>query len=147
MVTLTPSIRSGNLVALDVEQVVEEVLTAMTVDTPVTGKRKIKTNVLVSSGNTVILGGLIKEVEKSMKSRVPGLSYIPLIGGLFTRSVKQREKIELMIFLTPYILDTPGEAEQITREIVSGDHGMSAPEQSLWKRLEKEYRESVKKQK
>ena len=147
ILNVTPSIRSGNLVALDVEQVVEEVLTAMTVDTPVTGKRKIKTNVLVSSGNTVILGGLIKEVEKSMKSRVPGLSYIPLIGGLFTRSVKQREKIELMIFLTPYILDTPGEAEQITREIVSGDHGMSAPEQSLWKRLEKEYRESVKKQK
>ncbi len=146
ILNVTPSIRSGNLVALDVEQVVEEVLTAMTVDTPVTGKRKIKTNVLVSSGNTVILGGLIKEVEKSMRSRVPGLSYIPLIGGLFSRSVKQREKIELMIFLTPYILDTPGEAEEITREIVSGDHGMSAPEQSLWKRLEKEYRESVKKQ-
>ncbi|MEA4953238.1 MAG: type II secretion system secretin GspD [Aminivibrio sp.] len=143
---VTPSIRSGNLVALDVEQVVEDVLTAMTAETPVTGKRKIKTSVMVSSGNTVILGGLIKEVEKSLRSRVPGLSYIPLIGGLFTRSVKQREKIELMIFLTPYILETPGEAEQITREIVSGEHGMSAPEEKLWKRLEKEYRESVKQQ-
>ena len=51
-----------------------------------------------------------------------------------------------MIFLTPYILETPGEAEQITREIVSGDHGMSPPEEKLWKRLEKEYRESVKQQ-
>lgn len=146
ILNVTPSIRSGNLVALDVEQVIEDVLTAMTAETPVTGKRKIKTSVLVSSGNTVILGGLIKEVEKSIRSRVPGLSYIPLIGGLFTRSVKQREKIELMIFLTPYILETPGEAEQITREIVSGEHGMSAPEEKLWKRLEKEYRESVKQQ-
>lgn len=146
ILNVTPSIRSGNLVALDVEQVIEDVLTAMTAETPVTGKRKIKTSVLVSSGNTVILGGLIKEVEKSLRSRVPGLSYIPLIGGLFTRSVKQREKIELMIFLTPYILETPGEAEQITREIVSGDHGMSPPEEKLWKRLEKEYRESVKQQ-
>ena len=146
ILNVTPSIRSGNLVALEVEQVVEDVLTAMTADTPVTGKRKIKTNVMVSSGNTVILGGLIKEVEKSLRTRVPGLSYIPLIGSLFTRAVKQREKVELMIFLTPYILETPGEAEQITREIVSGDHGMNPPEEKLWKRLEKEYRESVKQQ-
>lgn len=146
ILNVTPSIRSGNLVALDVEQVIEDVLTAMTADTPVTGKRRIKTSVMVSSGNTVILGGLIKEVEKSLRSRVPGLSYIPLIGGLFTRTVKQREKIELMIFLTPYILETPGEAEQITREIVDGGHGMSEPEGKLWDRLEKEYRESVRKQ-
>lgn len=146
ILNVTPSIRSGNLVALDVEQVVEDVLTAMTSETPVTSKRKIKTNVMVASGSTLILGGLIKEAEKSIKSRVPGLSYIPLIGGLFSRSVKQREKIELMIFLTPYILETPQEAEEMTREIVAGEHGPSAPERSLWERMEKEYRESIKKQ-
>ncbi|HPE67176.1 MAG TPA: type II secretion system protein GspD, partial [Synergistales bacterium] len=112
----------------------------------ITSKRKIKTNVMVASGSTLILGGLIKEAEKSIKSRVPGLSYIPLIGGLFSRSVKQREKIELMIFLTPYILETPQEAEEMTREIVAGEHGPSAPERSLWERMEKEYRESIKKQ-
>ena len=146
ILNVTPSIRSGNLVALEVEQVVEDVLTAMTSETPVTSKRKIKTNVMVASGSTLILGGLIKEAEKSIKSRVPGLSYIPLIGGLFSRSVKQREKIELMIFLTPYILETPQEAEEMTREIVAGEHGPSAPERSLWERMEKEYRESIKKQ-
>ena len=146
ILNVTPSIRSGNLVALDVEQVVEDVLTAMTSETPVTSKRKIKTNVMVASGSTLILGGLIKEAEKSIKSRVPGLSYIPLIGGLFSRSVKQREKVELMIFLTPYILETPQEAEEMTREIVAGEHGPSAPERSLWERMEKEYRESIKKQ-
>ena len=146
ILNVTPSIRSGNLVALDVEQIVEDVLTAMTSETPVTSKRKIKTNVMIASGNTVILGGLIKEAEKSIKSRVPGLSYIPLIGGLFSRSVKQREKIELMIFLTPYILETPQEAEEMTHEIIEGQHGPSAPEKSLWERMEKEYREAVKKQ-
>lgn len=146
ILNVTPSIRSGNLVALEVEQVIEDVLTAMTSETPVTSKRKIKTNVMVASGNTLILGGLIKEAEKSIKSRVPGLSYIPLIGNLFTRSVKQREKIELMIFLTPYILETPQEAEEMTREIIAGEHGPSAPERSLWERMEKEYRESIKKQ-
>ena len=146
ILNVTPSIRSGNLVALDVEQIVEEVLTAMTSETPVTSKRKIKTNVMVASGNTLILGGLIKEAEKSIKSRVPGLSYIPLVGGLFTRSVKQREKIELMIFLTPYILETPEEAAEMTSEIALGEHGPSTMEKSLWERMEKEYREAVKTQ-
>lgn len=146
ILNVTPSIRSGNLVALDVEQIVEEVLTAMTSETPVTSKRKIKTNVMVASGNTLILGGLIKEAEKSIKSRVPGLSYIPLVGGLFTRSVKQREKIELMIFLTPYILETPEEAAAMTNEIAAGERGPSVMEKTLWERMEKEYREAIKKQ-
>ncbi|MDI9370262.1 MAG: type II secretion system protein GspD [Synergistaceae bacterium] len=146
ILNVTPSIRSGNLVALDVEQIVEEVLTAMTSETPVTSKRKIKTNVMVGSGNTLILGGLIKEAEKSIKARVPGLSYIPLVGGLFTRSVKQREKVELMIFLTPYILETPEEAAEMTSEITLGEHGPSIMEKSLWERMEKEYREAVKTQ-
>jgi general secretion pathway protein D len=146
ILNVTPSIRSDNLVSLDVEQIIEDVLTAMTAETPVTAKRRIKTNVMVASGHTLILGGLIKEAEKSIRSRVPGLSYIPLLGGLFSRTVKQREKIELMIFLTPYILETPQEAEEMTREIIAGQHGPSAPEKSLWERMEKEYREAVRQQ-
>ena len=66
--------------------------------------------------------------------------------GLFTRSVKQREKIELMIFLTPYILETPEEAAAMTNEIAAGERGPSVMEKTLWERMEKEYREAIKKQ-
>ncbi|HOO63879.1 MAG TPA: type II secretion system secretin GspD, partial [Synergistaceae bacterium] len=76
---VTPHVRGGKLVALDIEQRVEDVLTAMTSSTPVTSKREIKTSVLVRDGQTDILGGIMKETEKSLKNRVPGLSYIPLI--------------------------------------------------------------------
>ena len=120
---VTPHVRSGNLVALEIEQTVEEVLTPMTVNTPTTSKRQIKSNVTVGDGQTIILGGLIKEAEKSVKSRVPILSYIPLIGEFFKSVAKSREKVDLLIFLTPQILETPEEATKLTADIgaASGD--------------------------
>jgi len=147
ILTVTPHIRSGGLVTLDIEQSTEEVLSAMTSDTPVTAKRKIKTTAQVGNGETIILGGLIREAEKVMKQRVPGLSYIPLIGNLFKSNTKQKEKVELMLFLTPYIIDKPSDAEQLTREIViSGDHGMGEAERNLQQRLEMEYRKIIERE-
>lgn len=145
---ITPRIRSGNLVVLDIEQSTEEVLSAMTSTTPVTAKREIKTSVQVRNGETVILGGLLKETEKSLRQRVPLLSYIPLVGELFKSAVKQREKIELMVFLTPYILETPEDVAQITHAIaVSQDHGVSHAEGEVNQRFHQMYQEAVKKQK
>lgn len=143
---VTPHIRSGNLVALEIEQRIEEVVTASTVDTPTTTKREIKTNVLVENGQTIILGGIIKEAEKSMKSRVPGLSYIPLLGNLFTSTVKQREKVDLMIFLTPYILENPRQAVDVSVQISSGDQVPSAAEAETTLRLDKLFKDAVRKQ-
>jgi general secretion pathway protein D len=120
---VTPHVRSGNLVALEIEQTVEDVLTPMTVNTPTTSKRQIKSNVIVGDGQTIVLGGLIKEADKSVKSRVPILSYIPLIGEFFKSVAKSREKVDLLIFLTPQILETPEEASALTKQIgaASGD--------------------------
>ena len=142
---VTPHVRSGTLVALDIDQTLEEVLTTTANATPTTAKRQVKTTVLVQDGQTIILGGLIKEAEKSMKNRVPGLSYIPLVGNLFTTTVKQKEKIDLMIFLTPYILESPQEASEITRQyMVSGDVPGNPEEDLVQKRLEELYRKAVK---
>ena len=142
---VTPHVRSGTLVALDIDQTLEEVLTTTANATPTTAKRQVKTTVLVQDGQTIILGGLIKEAEKSMKNRVPGLSYIPLLGNLFTTTVKQKEKIDLMIFLTPYILESPQEASEITRQyMVSGDVPGNPEEDLVQKRLEELYRKAVK---
>lgn len=125
---VTPHIRSGNLVALDIEQTIEEVLSTSGSATPVTSKRLIKTNVIVGNNQTIILGGLIKEVEKTLKNRVPGLSYIPLIGNLFTSQERQREKIDLMVFLTPQIIATPQEAEDVTIGVTTGQDNLSPGE-------------------
>ncbi|MCF4150754.1 type II secretion system secretin GspD [Dethiosulfovibrio sp. F2B] len=145
---ITPHIRSGNLVALDIEQSTEEVLSAMTSTTPVTAKREIKTSVQVRNGQTIILGGLLKEAEKSLKQRVPILSYIPLVGELFKSSTNQREKIELMVFLTPYILETPEAATEASKAVAASDAdlGLSEAEIQLNRRFQEMYQEAVKKQ-
>ncbi|MDR1472697.1 MAG: type II secretion system secretin GspD [Synergistaceae bacterium] len=125
---VTPHIRSGNLVALDIEQTIEEVLSTSGSTTPVTSKRLIKTNVLVANDETIILGGLIREVEKTLKNRVPGISYVPIVGNLFTSSERQREKVDLMVFLTPKIIETPQQATDATIEVTTGGDGLSIGE-------------------
>ncbi len=112
--TVTPHIRSGNLVAMDIKQTTEDVMTAPGVTTPITSKREVNTSVIVGDGETIILGGMIKETERSMKRRTPGLSYIPLIGSLFQKISKEKEKVDFVIFLTPQIIEDPIEMRGAT---------------------------------
>ena len=146
ILTVTPHIRSGNLVALDIEQRIEDLLTTTNSTTPITSKREVKTSVLVANGETVVIGGLIKEAEKELKNRVPLFSYIPLIGNLFKSQEKQREKVDLMIFLTPYILETPQQASKITNEIITDGQKLSEAERILMQRNNEDYLKSTKQQ-
>ncbi len=144
---VTPHVRSGNLVALDIEQTIEDVLSTQTSDTPTTSKREITTSVMVRDGETIVLGGLITDSEKFLKNRVPGLSYIPLLGNLFTTTSRQKERVELVLLLTPEIIDTPEEATEVTHRVMeSGRKDMTPEEVKLQMRFQKLYDESVKKQ-
>jgi len=146
ILTVTPHIRSGNLVALEIEQRVEDLLTTSGSTTPITSKREVKTTVLVANGQTVVIGGLIKEAEKALRNRVPIFSYIPLIGDLFKSNEKQHEKVDLMIFLTPTIIATPESAAQTTKDVVNDRHQVSETEKILLMRNSQEYKKSVEKQ-
>jgi general secretion pathway protein D len=139
---VTPHIRNGSLVALDIEQTIEDVLSTPGSTTPITSKRLIKTNVMVANNETIILGGLIREVERTLKNRVPGLSYIPIVGNLFTSSERQREKIDLMVFLTPRIIETPQQATEATIEVTTGGDGLSVGEQTTIQKYYDEFKKS-----
>ena len=158
--TVTPHIRSGNVVALDIKQTTEDVLTATGAVTPVTAKREVKTSVVVVDGETIILGGIVKETEKSLRRRVPGLSYIPLIGSLFQKVSKEKEKIDFIIFLTPQIISNPEQMRQATLQAagipfsdeplvtvpISSDRNfeLSPVETEVDRRLRELYQESLK---
>jgi general secretion pathway protein D len=144
---VTPHVRSGNLVALDIQQTIEDVLSTQTSDTPVTSKREIATSVMVRDGETIVLGGLISESEKFLKNRVPGLSYIPLLGNLFTTTSKQKDRVELVLLLTPEIIDTPEEATTVTHRVMgAGKEDMTPEEMELERRFQQLYDESVSNQ-
>ena len=127
--TVTPHIRGDNLVAMDIKQTTEDVMTAPGVTTPITSKREVNTSVVVGNGETIILGGIIKETERSMKRKTPGLSYIPLIGGLFQKVSKEKEKVDFVIFLTPQIIENPDQMRGATLRAAGFTNNFTSPDE------------------
>ncbi len=78
--------------------------------------RKLKTQAAVQSGDTVLLAGLISEGTQRGSSGLPGLSRIPVIGGLFGRQTSSSGREETIILITPKIVRNPQEARSLTDE-------------------------------
>ena len=74
--------------------------------------RTADTNVRMRNGETLVIGGLINEVEKETISKIPFISNIPILGELFKNSAKNKNKTEVMMILTPHITDA-GESPAI----------------------------------
>ena len=105
---VTPRVNSGDVIQLEVSQEVSS-LTNTTVAGAadlVTNTRSITTTVLADNGGTIVLGGLISDNRLLVGSEVPGLSRIPLLGGLFRNKSEARHKQTLYVFLRPTILRT-----------------------------------------
>lgn len=68
-------------------------------------QQKITSEVLVENGGTVTLGGVVKVTENREKSQIPLLGDIPVVGNLFKRTLKEDSQTELMVFITPRIID------------------------------------------
>ena len=103
-----PQINEGDSIRLEIEQSVSSLVpnsrTTLGAVDLVTSKREIKTNVLVTDGNLVVLGGLIDESEAESLSKVPGLGDIPFFGNLFSYKENKIVRRNLMVFLRPRIL-------------------------------------------
>ena len=122
---VTPHVHDGNLVRLEVHQVVSEVdpasLNAIgsagSADL-ITNKREINTTILVDNQEVIILGGLIRDKETISDSRVPILGSIPGLGLLFKSSAKSIEKQNLLVFLRPTVLDSRPSISEVTNRKV-----------------------------
>lgn len=75
--------------------------------------RSLKTNIVVASGNTAVLGGLIQDQELSSEAKVPILGDIPVLGWLFKSSNTQKNKINLNVFLTPKIIRSGSDHQRL----------------------------------
>ena len=100
---VTPQINEGSGVQLTIEQEVSSVSGATGVDISI-NKREIKTTVMIESGATVVLGGLIDEDVQESVQKVPLLGDIPLLGHLFKSTKNSTRKRNLMVFLRPTII-------------------------------------------
>lgn len=114
---VTPQINDGDEVTLEIEQKIEDVDGTQEQIAKYglrTSQRKAKTTVVAQNGQTVVIGGLIKDKEIKGKTKVPVLGDIPILGTLFKQTSVQNEKINLMVFLTPTILRDPKDMTRIS---------------------------------
>jgi general secretion pathway protein D len=112
MLTITPQISKDRKVRLNIAQEVTR-LESTTEFRPTTLKRAIDTTVIVKDNSTVVIGGLIDESFSETEYKVPCLGDIPLFGWIFKSEAKSREKSNLFVFLTPHVVESPAEAEEI----------------------------------
>jgi len=75
------------------------------INAPAIATRRIKTQVRVNNGETLVLGGIFDQTEFNNVDKVPFLGDVPLLGNLFKRTSKQDQKTELIVFITPRIID------------------------------------------
>ena len=81
-------------------------------------KRSIKTNIIVNEGDTAVLGGLMKDEEVETIKKVPLLGDLPIIGWLFKGKSSEKKKVNMLVFLTPKIIRTSNDSNQILNKKV-----------------------------
>lgn len=118
ILSVTPRINERGLVAMDVSQEVSaaQPLEKDGIQSPTITNRKAETSLVVQDGQTIIIGGLIRDEGSEGSSGIPFLSSIPLIGWLFGSSSSNDTKVELILLLTPHVVTNFEEVDLITNE-------------------------------
>lgn len=101
---VTPQITEDNRIIMDLE-VRKDSQGETTAAGPVINTQSVLTQVLVSNGETAVLGGIFEEIQRNDVDKVPFFGDLPIIGNAFKRRVRQEDKTELLIFITPKIMD------------------------------------------
>ncbi|MGH6635099.1 MAG: type II secretion system secretin GspD [Gammaproteobacteria bacterium] len=114
---VTPRVNASGLVSMDLSQEVTDVgpTTDQTLG-PTFFKREVKSTIAVQSGDTIVLGGLIDENDRKTNSGIPGLSRLPLIGGLFGTRTNNVSRQELLVIITPRAVRDQEESLRVTEE-------------------------------
>jgi type IV pilus assembly protein PilQ len=129
--TVTPSINKDGFISMKVKPEISNkvgdatfAFGGATVTSPVIDKRTLDSNVLIHSGDTLAIGGLLQDEQTKGRAKVPVLGDVPLLGYLFQEKLNQRNKRNLLIFVTPTIIEQgygTGLEDQVTGITHSGE--------------------------
>lgn len=128
VLSVRPHINSGGLVTLEVSQEVSDVQAGLTTDglaSPTINKRSAQTIVAVQSGDTMVLAGLIKDDKTAGSAGIPLLSDIPVVGALFGAKADTNNRRELIITITPRVVNDNQQARDVTAEFRKKLTGMN----------------------
>ena len=106
--TVTPNITPDGQIIMDIKINKDSVNPDCGATEPCINTQRLNTNVMVEDGGTLILGGIYREENSEGVSKVPLLGDIPVVGNLFKSKTRSDKKTELLIFITPRIVDNIG---------------------------------------
>jgi type IV pilus assembly protein PilQ len=101
---VTPQITPDEKIIMDLE-VKKDRVGQVFFGTPSIDTQRVNTQVLVANGETAVLGGIYEQTERNSVDKVPFFGDLPILGNAFKRRTKQDDKSELLIFITPKIMD------------------------------------------
>lgn len=121
-----PHVSTGGLVRLEIDANFTKLIegaTGLGNETPTTAKREAKTTIAVTSGTTVVIGGLMRDDKDSLEKKVPLLGDLPLVGVLFRFEKERIQRTNLLLFITPHVLaDRDGLSEMTERKKREQNH-------------------------
>jgi type II secretory pathway component GspD/PulD (secretin) len=119
LLTVTPHIIQDDRVSLKISQEVSQIGTSIKVagqDFASFDTRKANTTAVVENGHSLLIGGLMRQSKSYTRSGVPFLSEIPILGYLFSSTTDSFDKTELLVIVTPHVINTLEDADAMTRE-------------------------------
>ncbi len=117
ILNVTPRINYNGIILLDIDQQVSEAQKNETGvnDSPIILSRQLKTKLAVTAGQSILMGGLIEKKISTSESGIPLLKDIPYLGAAFKHSSETTRKTELLIMITPYVIESEDVLDQYTR--------------------------------
>ncbi|MEM6484046.1 MAG: secretin N-terminal domain-containing protein [Pseudomonadota bacterium] len=119
---IKPVVHSSGYVDVEVRQELSEaeVNQSSGIDSPTIRNREVQTMVTLRDGGSILLGGLISNTANQIEEGVPLLSAIPGVGSLFKSRGVTEVRRELVIMITPYVMETPEQTQELTELLTSG---------------------------
>ena len=116
---VTPRVNRGGSVMMDISQEVSGVdnSSTSTIGSPTIQQRKISSSVSIGDGQTIALGGLFTNQISTGNSGIPFLQDIPVLGSLFGTTTNNDTKTELLVLITPHVVDNMRKAQAVTDEL------------------------------
>ena len=137
--TVTPRINAKRFVVMEIAQKIENVSDYQSISDgsgnlnkwPIVASREMTASVSVRSGETIILGGLVENAVGQTTSMIPWIGKIPILGIPFRSSGDTDKRSEIVVFITPYVLDSP---EEIELESARRKSALSGASDGMWEK-------------
>lgn len=116
LLDVKPVVHSGDRIDLTVDQEVSQALPNSTpgISSPLIQNRKVSTQVTMTDGQTVVIGGMISQNRSNSDTGIPYLMDIPGLGLLFRNQTDSKDRTELLVFITPYVISDAQDSKRIT---------------------------------